>query len=94
MSQIIILQKISISIIVIFLGYAVKKMKFLPSETGKVLNNFIIYITLPASIAKVFFTTKVNTNLFVLTFFGFILGIITFLMGFLIFKKNKLKKRN
>ncbi|AGB18710.1 AEC family transporter [Thermoanaerobacterium thermosaccharolyticum] len=92
MSQIIILQKISISIIVIFLGYAVKKMKFLPSETGKVLNNFIIYITLPASIAKVFFTTKVNTNLFVLTFFGFILGVITFLIGFLIFKKTNLKK--
>lgn len=92
MSQIIILQKISISIIVIFLGYAVKKMKFLPNETGKVLNNFIIYITLPASIAKVFFTTKVNTNLFVLTFFGFILGIITFLMGFLIFKKTNLKR--
>ncbi|MGF7431375.1 AEC family transporter [Thermoanaerobacterium thermosaccharolyticum] len=92
MSQIIILQKISISIIVIFLGYAVKKMKFLPNETGKVLNNFIIYITLPASIAKVFFTTKVNTNLFVLTFFGFILGIITFLIGFLIFKKTNLKK--
>jgi len=92
MSQIIILQKISISIIVIFLGYTVKKMKFLPSETGKVLNNFIIYITLPASIAKVFFTTKVNTNLFVLTFFGFILGVITFLMGFLIFKKTNLKR--
>ncbi|MFU0783244.1 MAG: putative permease, AEC (auxin efflux carrier) family [Thermoanaerobacterium thermosaccharolyticum] len=92
MSQIIIIQKISISIIVIFLGYAVKKMKFLPNETGKVLNNFIIYITLPASIAKVFFTTKVNTNLFVLTFFGFILGIITFLMGFLIFKKTNLKR--
>ncbi|MDN5316255.1 MAG: malate permease, partial [Thermoanaerobacterium sp.] len=53
MSQIIILQKISTSIIIIFLGYAVKKMKFLPNETGKVLNNFIIYITLPASIAKV-----------------------------------------
>ncbi|MBE0067554.1 AEC family transporter [Thermoanaerobacterium thermosaccharolyticum] len=92
MSQIIIIQKISISIIVIFLGYAVKKMKFLPNETGKVLNNFIIYITLPASIAKVFFTTKVNTNLFVLTFFGFILGVITFLIGFLIFKKTNLKK--
>ncbi|KAA5806781.1 AEC family transporter [Thermoanaerobacterium thermosaccharolyticum] len=92
MSQIIILQKISISIIVIFLGYAVKKMKFLPNETGKVLNNFIIYITLPASIAKVFFTTKVNTNLFVLTFFGFVLGVITFLIGFLIFKKTNLKR--
>ncbi|MBP2072689.1 MULTISPECIES: AEC family transporter [Thermoanaerobacterium] len=92
MSQIIILQKISISIIIIFLGYAVKKMKFLPNETGKVLNNFIIYITLPASIAKVFFTTKVSTNLFILTFSGFVMGFITFLIGLLIFKNANLKK--
>lgn len=92
MNQIVILQKIAISILIIFIGYAVKKMKFLPDETGKVLNNFIIYITLPANIAKVFLTTKVNTNLFVLTFSGFALGVITFVIGFLFFKNADLKR--
>lgn len=92
MNQIIILQKITISILIIFLGYTVKKMKFLPTATGKVLNNFIIYITLPASIAKVFFTTKTNTNLFILTFSGFALGVITFVIGFLFFRNANLKK--
>ncbi|HHV73969.1 MAG TPA: transporter [Thermoanaerobacterium sp.] len=92
MSQIVILQKIAISIIIIFFGYAVKKMKFLPVETGKVLNSFIIYITLPASIAKVFLTTKVNTNLFVLTLSGFAFGFITFIIGFLAFRNANLKR--
>ncbi|WP_236640056.1 AEC family transporter [Thermoanaerobacterium aotearoense] len=92
MSQIVILQKVAISIIIIFFGYAVKKMKFLPAETGKVLNSFIIYITLPASIAKVFLTTKVNTNLFVLTLSGFAFGFITFIIGFLAFRNANLKR--
>lgn len=92
MNQFVIGEKILTSVFIIFLGYIVKRMKILPTTTGSVLNKFIIYITLPASIAKVFIDTHINTNLFILPFLGFSLGFITFVIGYLFFKKCNVEK--
>ena len=86
-------ENIITNIFIIFLGYFIKKIKILPYETGTTFSRFIIYITLPATILKVFITSTISGNIFLLPFISFSFGVIVFIIGFIFLKNKSLDNR-
>jgi len=80
-------ENIITNIFIIFLGYFIKKIKILPSEAGSTLSRFVIYITLPATILKVFLTSYISHDIFFLPFISFSFGIVVFIIGFIFLSK-------
>ncbi|ACI18458.1 AEC family transporter [Dictyoglomus thermophilum] len=74
-------ESILINILVIIIGYIAKKIKLFPESTGTVLSRFVIYITLPATILKVFISSALKADLFILPLVSFLFGLIIFLLG-------------
>lgn len=87
------IENVILNIFIILIGYLIKKLKFFPPQTGSVLSKFVMYITLPATILRVFLSSVLNKELFVLPFASFFLGIFVFLIGFLFLKKINFDKR-
>jgi len=87
------LEKIFTNILVIILGYIVKRIKILPEETGTVFSRFVMYITLPATILKIFLTSNLDKNLFVLPFVSIFLGFFVFFVGREILKRINLDEK-
>uniref|UniRef100_A0A7C3RKB9 Transporter n=1 Tax=Dictyoglomus thermophilum TaxID=14 RepID=A0A7C3RKB9_DICTH len=83
-------ENIITNIFIIFLGYFIKKIKILPSEAGSTLSRFVIYITLPATILKVFLTSYISHDIFFLPFISFSFGIVVFIIGFIFLRNKKL----
>jgi len=50
-------ESILINVLVIIIGHIAKKIKLFPEDTGTVLSRLVIYITLPATVLKVFISS-------------------------------------
>lgn len=87
------IENIVLNIFIILIGYLIKKFKLFPQETGTVLSKLVMYITLPATILRVFLNSVLSRELFILPFVSFFLGVFIFLIGFLFVKNVNLDKR-
>lgn len=86
-------EKILLNILIIFFGFFIKKIRILPENTGNILSRFIIYITLPATILKVFITSKIYIKLIILPISALILGLLVLLISYLILKNIDLDEK-
>lgn len=74
------------SIGIIIFGHLIRKTKILPDGTGEIISKFIIYITLPATIVRVFMTSVLPPSIIFLPLFGAFMGLITFVIGYLVIR--------
>ncbi|MCS7202336.1 MAG: AEC family transporter [Dictyoglomus sp.] len=87
------IEKIIINILIILFGFLIKKTRILPENTGKVLSRFIVYITLPATILKVFLTTKIQMDFIILPISSLLLGLSVFLLSFFILRSLNFEEK-
>ncbi|WHY02807.1 AEC family transporter [Neobacillus sp. DY30] len=75
-------------IIIIAFGYLLKRLNILQEKDGEVISKIIFKITLPALVLVTFDSVKVETSLIVLPVIVLVYGIITALLGLLVFKNE------
>ncbi|EKN71303.1 auxin efflux carrier (AEC) family transporter [Neobacillus bataviensis LMG 21833] len=73
-------------IIIITLGYLLKRLHILQEKDGEVISKIIFKITLPALVLVTFDSVKIETSLILLPVIVLVYGIITAFLGFLVFK--------
>ncbi|MEH7418736.1 AEC family transporter, partial [Neobacillus drentensis] len=76
-------------IIIIMLGYVLKRLRVLKEKDGEVISKIIFKITLPALVLVTFDSVKIETSLILIPVIVFIFGILTAFLGFLFFKNEK-----
>ncbi|MGB9768587.1 MULTISPECIES: AEC family transporter [Dictyoglomus] len=86
-------ESILINVLVIIIGYIAKKIKLFPEDTGTVLSRLVIYITLPATVLKVFISSALKLDLFIVPLISFFFGLLIFLIGFLLLNNLELEDR-
>lgn len=86
-------ESILINVLVIIIGYIAKKIKLFPEDTGTVLSRLVIYITLPATILKVFISSTLKLDLFIVPLISFFFGLLIFLIGFLVLNNLELEDK-
>ncbi|MDQ1003317.1 putative permease [Neobacillus niacini] len=75
-------------IIIIAFGYLLKRLNILQEKDGEVISKIIFKITLPALVLVTFDSVKIETSLIVLPVIVLIYGIITAILGLLVFKNE------
>ncbi|WP_419888161.1 AEC family transporter [Neobacillus niacini] len=75
-------------IIIIAFGYLLKRLNILQEKDGEVISKLIFKITLPALVLVTFDSVKIETSLIVLPVIVLVYGIITALLGLLVFKNE------
>jgi predicted permease len=75
------------SLIIIALGYLLKRTRILTEENGEIVAKIIFNLTLPAVILKVTSTIVFQINLILLPLISISYGLLMACIGFLIFKK-------
>lgn len=86
-------ESILINVLVIIIGYIAKKIKLFPEDTGTVLSRLVIYITLPATVLKVFISSALKLDFFIVPLISFFFGLLIFLIGFLLLNNLELEDR-
>ncbi|ACK43022.1 MULTISPECIES: AEC family transporter [Dictyoglomus] len=86
-------ESILINVLVIIIGHIAKKIKLFPEDTGTVLSRLVIYITLPATVLKVFISSALKLDLFIVPLISFFFGLLIFLIGFLLLNNLELEDR-
>ena len=76
-------------IMIIMLGYLLKRLRVLKETDGEVISKIIFKITLPALVLVTFDSVKIETSLILIPVIVFIFGIMTALLGVLFFKNEK-----
>ncbi|MFL6555141.1 MAG: AEC family transporter [Bacillus sp. (in: firmicutes)] len=76
-------------IIIIALGYLLKRLNILQEKDGVVISKIIFKITLPSLVLVTFDSVKIETSLIFLPVMVLIYGIIAAFLGFLVFKKEE-----
>jgi predicted permease len=76
-------------ILIIGLGYLLKRFNILQEKDGEVISKIIFKITLPALVVVTFHSVDIDTTLIFLPFIVFIFGLITVFLGLLVFKNEK-----
>lgn len=82
-----------LSLIIIIIGYAIKKLNIVKSEDRGALSSIILNITLPALVIKTFSTVEVDFALGILPLINIAYGIIMVLIAFLAFRKEERQTR-
>jgi malate permease and related proteins len=75
-------------IIIIALGYLLKRLNVLQEKDGEVIAKLIFKITLPALVLVTLDSAKVETSLIFIPVIVLIYGIVTSFLGFFVFKKE------
>jgi malate permease and related proteins len=75
-------------IIIIAFGYLLKRLNILQEKDGEVISKIIFKITLPALVLVTFDSVKIETSLIVLPVIVLVYGIITAILGLLVFKNE------
>lgn len=78
-----------IIIIIIALGYLLKRVNILKEKDGEVISKIIFKITLPALVLVTFDSVKIETSLILLPVIVLVYGIITAFLGFIVFKNEE-----
>jgi predicted permease len=76
-------------IIIITLGYLLKRLNVLQEKDGEVIAKIIFKITLPALVIVTFDSVKIETSLILLPIIVLIYGLIIAFLGLIIFKKEE-----
>ncbi|MCL7745658.1 AEC family transporter [Halalkalibacter alkaliphilus] len=76
-------------ILIIGLGYLLKRFNILKEKDGEVISKIIFKITLPALVIVTFHSVDIDTTLIYLPFIVFIFGLITVFLGLLVFKNEE-----
>lgn len=77
----------ALSLLIITLGYALKRLKIITEKDGESLTRIIFNITLPAVIINTITTVKIAPSIALLTIIGFVNGAFIFLLTFFTLKK-------
>ena len=75
-------------IIIIFLGYFLKKIGVFKDSDFSVLSNIVLKITLPAVIISNFANRELDFSVFIFTLLSFLFGCVYILLGYLFNLKN------
>ncbi|MHA1148524.1 MAG: AEC family transporter [Promethearchaeota archaeon] len=75
-----------LSLIIIAIGYMIKKLNLITEEEGKGIAKLIINITLPALVLDVITSLNLNPELFLLFFISFIYSLFVLSFGLIIFR--------
>ena len=76
-----------ISLIIIFLGYGLKKIKILKQSDGEAIGRIILNVTLPGLILNTLPNIVINTELSLLPFLDLFFAGLAFGISFLFFEK-------
>jgi predicted permease len=76
-------------IIIIALGYLLKRLNILKEKEGEVISKIIFKISLPALVLVTFDSVKIETSLILLPVIVLIYGLITACLGLLVFKNEE-----
>ncbi|WP_449536533.1 AEC family transporter [Ferdinandcohnia sp. Marseille-Q9671] len=76
-------------ILIISLGYLLKRVHILEEKDGQVISKLIFKITLPALVLVTFDSVEIDTTLILLPIIVLIYGVVTALLGLLIFKNEE-----
>src|SRR3954462_15746836 len=76
-------------IMIIALGYVLKRLGVLQEKDGEVIAKIIFKITLPALVIVTFDSVKIETSLILLPIIVLIYGLIIAFLGLIIFKKEE-----
>jgi predicted permease len=77
-----------LSLIIIIIGYIVKKLGVITEENGKIVAKLIFNVTLPAVIFKIATNIDFNLTLILLPIINILFGLLMALIGFIIFKNH------
>jgi predicted permease len=77
-----------LSLIIIIIGYIIKKLSIITEENGKIVAKIIFNFTLPAVILKVASNIDFSLSLILLPIINIIFGFLMAAIGLLLFKKN------
>ncbi|MEH7111400.1 AEC family transporter [Neobacillus niacini] len=80
-------------ILIIALGYLLKRFKILQEKDGEVIAKIIFKITLPALVLVTFDKVKIETSLMLLPIIVILFGIITTFFGLLFFKNEERERK-
>jgi hypothetical protein len=82
-----------LSLIIIVIGYIIKKLKIITEENGKIVSKVIFNITLPAVILK--FTSRIefNYSLILLPLLNISFGVFMAVLGLILFRKKSREKK-
>jgi predicted permease len=75
-------------VLIIVLGYLLKRTGFFAQKDYKIVSKIMINITLPAAIITAYANFKLNNSLLFLVLLGFICNVIMLLLGFLASRKK------
>lgn len=82
-----------ISVIIIAIGYVLKKGHIIKETDGEALSRIVFNITLPALIIATFSDIKLDSSLFLLILIGFLYGIVAALIAMFVFRKESRKTK-
>ncbi|MCM8709853.1 AEC family transporter [Clostridium sp. SYSU_GA19001] len=88
--MIIVLTKALAFILIIILGYLLKKIGFFEKKDYKIISKIMINITLPAAIITAYDNFKINNSLLFVVLLGFLFNVIMLSLGYFV-SKNKEK---
>ncbi len=81
MSDTVVTQRILVNLLLIAVGYLVKRLGVVSREDGRVVNRIVLYLTLPAMNLKVISSTELSWALFVLPLAFLAAGVISSQVG-------------
>lgn len=82
-----------LSMIIIIIGYILKKMNLIKEQDGECLSRIIFNISLPALIFTTFNTITIDFSLILLTIIGSVYGVFMALLGVVVFKNEDRRTR-
>ena len=77
-----------LSMIIIIIGYLLRRINLIKQEDGECLSRIIFNITLPALIINTFNTITIDFSLILLTIIGIVYGLFMALLGVVVFKNE------
>ena len=80
-------------ILIIALGYLLKRFKILQEKDGEVIAKIIFKITLPALVLVTFDKVKIETSLMLIPIIVILYGIVTTFFGLLFFKNEERERK-
>src|SRR5690625_4666016 len=82
-----------LAVIIIAIGYILKKINIITEQDGEGLSRIIFNITLPALIIVSFTDITIEPSLFLLIIFGLVYGILMALLGIYLFRNEAKPER-
>src|SRR5690625_4033988 len=82
-----------LAVIIIAIGYILKKINIITEQDGEGLSRIIFNITLPALIIVSFTDITIEPSLFLLIVFGFVYGLMMVFLGIFLFRNEEKSSR-